>query len=692
MEECLAASFMARTRLQGIVTAMNAGGSSGAGPSSSSGAQSQTHVLDWISGNRVQMIIQVLSGRPDEVVTQEQKTKLDALSKRISQAPVAMYQVAPKKVATVWLMAVRTIIDNDDQLLQWAVDTMVREAKEKAARKRPIDDVAAPAEAPGPERDTVVFRLVVQEGFGTGDVILLTMINDDNVTDNASIRLPEGAVPGKSMNVTFPLPPGMSRKGVRVLRTWKKGEEPPPLTAGQPPAAPVPAPVPAPAPVPRQVAVDALNTFLAGSAPASAPAPPPAPPAPPLAPDPAPTESWDDVYDRELAYVAGEIKTPPWQLAGAVLPELRWTYAQFVPVDDYESQVGWGKPDGHLFDYTHPFSEVNVNAKAADDDDAGRQATQRSVVREWVRLPANRTFRENNQTWRANWTNQQMQVICKYVAEHDDLHGHLSPGEKVAMAQHLHNQWIVNLKEEVRFWGANFTSEPQSGEALPILEECRNHGIDPFADLSSAAYEPAALRNAAQQHLFRAQDFWAVHAMRANVQQTDAWQNEHARLLREYSAIMNDATKPHAERQQAADRHEATLCLQLTGHDRAPQRPTYPGGPSAQKQARPKARPWDGVRGENDKRRIKAAVAKDAGLEARIFQAWRDAGYQGRDEVVAHDDGTYPPAPLILAPLYRRIMDLLSASEAAMALLGASGANSAGATERREPAVHMDLT
>jgi len=566
MEESLAASFMARTRLQGIVTAMNAGGSSGssgAGASSSDG-QPQPQVFDWISSNRVQMIIQVLSARPDEVVTREQKSKLSALAQAISQTPTASYQAEPKKVATGWLMMVRTTINNDDKLLQWAVDAMARavkaqkvEEKEKAPRKRPIDDVTTPAEAPEPA---------------------------------------------------------------------------------------------------------------------------------------APTESWDDVYDRELAYVAGQIKTPPWQLAGAVLPELRWTYAQFVPVDDYESQVGWGKPDGHLFDYAHPFSEVNVNATAADGDDAGRQATQRSVVQEWVRLPANRTFRENNQTWRANWTNQQMQAICKYVSEHDDLHGHLSPDEKVAMAQHLHNQWIANLKEEARFWGANFTSKPQSGGALAVLEECRNHGIDPFADLSSVAYEPVALRNASQQHLFRARDFWAVHAMRVNVQQTDAWRNEHARLLGEYSAIVNDATKPHAERQQAADRHEATLCLQLTGHNRAPQRPTYPGGPSAQKQARPKARPWDGVRGENDKQRIKAAVAKDAGLEARIFQAWRDAGYRGRDEVVAHDDGTFPPAPLILAPLYKRIVDLLSASEAAMALLGTSGANGAGATERRERAVHVDLT
>jgi hypothetical protein len=178
---------------------------------------------------------------------------------------------------------------------------------------------------------------------------------------------------------------------------------------------------------------------------------------------------------------------------------------------------------------------------------------------------------------------------------------------------------------------------------------------------------------------------------RKAVQMTDAWRNEQRRLLEQFSAIMSDATKSHEERQQAADRHEATQCLALE-HIRSPTRPTYPGGPQVEPQARPKARPWDGVQYEHARDRIREAIKADQSLEARIFDAWRLEGYRGRDEVEAHDDGTYPPAPLIRGRLYKRIVELLDASEAANSLLGASGADRATAAEPSDPVTSMDLT
>lgn len=402
-------------------------------------------------------------------------------------------------------------------------------------------------------------------------------------------------------------------------------------------------------------------------------------PAPQPVPPPA-LGSWEDAYKRELAYVAGEIKTKQWDMEGTMTHRLRETYASFVPKDDYASYVHHLKPPGHLFSYTHPFDESHRQPL---------QPSQRAVAREWIKNVGGKNFAKQNTTWGHSWTNQQMAAICKHVANHA-MYASMLPDDRAELANFLHNQWLTNLKEEARFWGSPFEGRPMSGTQSAIINACRSHNIDMFADLLTHSYERAS-PNAAQQHLNRATDFWALHMRRNTVQTTDAWRNEQQRLLNQFSAVMNDATKSHAERQQAADRHEATRCLALE-HIRSPNRPTYRGGPQVEPQARPKARPWDGVQYEHVRNRIKEAIKADQGLEARIFYAWRLDGYRGRDEVEAHDDGTYPPAPLIKAALYKRITELLTASEAATALMDTSGANRAADAEPSAPAASMDLT
>jgi len=435
--------------------------------------------------------------------------------------------------------------------------------------------------------------------------------------------------------------------------------------------------------VKQQVAELAASSF--SSTPATRKRPsegdePEPPPAPPVRAAPSALGSWDDAHGRELAYVAGEIKTARWNVEGTMAPRLHETYASFVPKDDYATYVHHLKPAGNLFSYTHPFDESTPQPL---------QPSQRTVAREWIKNVGGKNFAKHNTTWGHNWTNQQMGTICKHVANHE-MYASLLPDEREALANFLHSQWLTNLKEEARFWGAPFESRPMSGTQFAIINACRSHNVDMFADLLTHSYERAP-PNAAQQHLNRATDYWTLHMRRKAVQMTDAWRNEQRRLLEQFSAIMSDATRSHEERQQAADRHEATQCLALE-HIRSPTRPTYPGGPQAEPQARPKARPWDGVQYEHVRDRIKEAIKADQGLEERIFDAWRLEGYRGRDEVEAHHDGTYPPAPLIKAALYRRITELLAASEAANSLLGASGANGAAAAEPSNPVASMDLT
>ena len=404
------------------------------------------------------------------------------------------------------------------------------------------------------------------------------------------------------------------------------------------------------------------------------------PPAPPVRTPPPALGSWDDAYRRELAYVAGEIKTARWDVEGTMTLRLRETYASFVPKDDYATYVHHLKPAGNLFSYTHPFDESTPHSS---------QPSQRTVAREWIKNVGGKNFAKQNTTWGHSWTNQQMGFICKHVANHE-MYASMLPDERETLANFLHNQWITNLKEEARFQGAPFESRPMSGTQFAIINACRSHNVDMFADLLTHSYERAP-PNAARQHLNRATDYWTLHMRRKAVQATDAWRNEQRRLLEQFSAVMSDATRSREERQQAADRHEATQCLVLE-HIRSPTRPTYPGGPQVEPQARPKAMPWDGVQYEHVRDRIKEAVKADQGLEARIFDAWRLEGYRGRDEVEAHHDGTYPPAPLIKAALYRRITELLAASEAANSLLGASGADRAAAAEPSDHVASMDLT
>jgi len=430
------------------------------------------------------------------------------------------------------------------------------------------------------------------------------------------------------------------------------------------------APAPAPAPADAAAAAAALRTFVAGAQPAR--------------------EDWDAVFERELAHVAAQFKTPPWIIEGATGAIRNETFASFVPKDDYATYVGSKQPAGHFHAYTHPFDETEASGQLSMIQDWMEQTEKGQRFKQGANLP-------NSSLAHMQW----MKDMCDHVANQPGW----SDARRTETAKALMAHWTYKLKEEGRFWGENWAlTRKQDPPLKTILIVFEQRKLDPFAGLLGARYTRAH-PNAAHQHVQRVTDYWELHMKRWVIENSPAWEREQTRLLDLYKTIMNDGAKSPVERQRAADRYEATQALH-TKHHRAPHRPSYPGGPSWDPQApapapaptpapapppRPAPKPWDGLVAPSDIEYVKAAVERDPALEQRIYDVcWKVWNYRGRDDAFLRLDGTEwgpaPPLPVARAAALLKVVQEAEAGLLATASLSAGPSDAPAAAPAAAPA------